>query len=207
MTADSFRYSDEQWQRMEAIVERAGKAVARNKFNAQRAAFENTAGGWKDRRERWSGRTLSDADAFAYARLEQAARELNAVFDQLSATGRLPFPAILVGCDLVWKGLAETRENDERFAAFRKALDHIAKRAAQVTRPERRRPLLARNRFFGELGRVWRVELGLEIKASATSRFVKFVATASEEVCDFPGETPLDTISNVIRKWPRRAAV
>ncbi len=49
MTASLFGYPDEQWRRMEEIVERAGGEVARDKFAGQRRDFEKMAGGWKGR--------------------------------------------------------------------------------------------------------------------------------------------------------------
>jgi hypothetical protein len=196
MTADSFRYSDEQWRRMEAIVERAGKAVARDKFNAQRAAFEKMAGGWKGRIPKWNGRNFGHDDTDLYKHVEEAARELK------DALTNLNFPAIFIGNELVWKSLADTRENEERFTSFCKALDHVNAKAAFMSKSGRRRQVrLARDRFFLDLRRVWTVDLDLDIKATATSRFVSFVKAASEEV--HPSYVTADMISKVIRNWPR----
>ena len=208
---------------MEAIVERAGGDGARDKFNAQRAGFEKTVGGWKERLEHWNGRALSAADADAYERVGRRARDLNAVLGELAEAAtndRLPFPAILAGHDLVWKGpaetilvghdlvlkgLAEVNENQERFAKFREALEHVAKRAERVTRPEPKQALLARNRFFQDLGHVWGDELGLRVTTGVEALFVRFVEAASEGVYRFRKvETARDAIVNSMRSWPRR---
>ena len=104
--AEQFIYGDEQWMRMRAIVDRAGGDVARDKFDAQRTIFEKMAEGWRDRHKQWSGRTLSAADADAYRRAGRLTRKLAAVLDELSESvgnDRLPFPAILVGNDLIWE--------------------------------------------------------------------------------------------------------
>lgn len=221
--AEPFAYSDEQWLRMEAIVQRAGGDAARDKFNAQRAVFETMAGGWKVRHGHWSGRGLSAADADAYKRIGRAACELIAVFDQLAEAAtndRLPFPAILAGHDLVWKGPgetnligrdlvrkgpAETKRNRKRFAKFCQALEHVAKRADEVTEPKPKRALLARDMFFVDLGRVWRDELGLRITTGVQALFVRFVEAASQGVYRFRKvETARDAIVNSMRTWPRR---
>jgi hypothetical protein len=218
-----FHYSAPQWQALEEIVERAGGNAARGKFNAQRAGFEKTVGGWKERLEHWNGRALSVADADAYKRLGRRARELNAVFGELAEAAtndRLPFPAILTGHDLVWKGpaetnlighdlewkgLAETNENQERFAKFREALEHVAKRADEVTEPKPKQALLARNTFFQDLGHVWGDELGLRVTTGVEALFVRFVEAASEGVYrSRKVETARDAIVNSMRSWPRR---
>jgi hypothetical protein len=198
MTANLFRYPNEQWRRMEDIVQRAGGAGARTKFNAERASFEKMAGAWKGRIQRWDGRTLGYDYAGAYRRVEQAASELGAALRELN------FPAIFIGCDLTWKPLAETQENEERLRHFLNAVEHVHARAAQMAEPKRKQIHLVRDRFFGELGRVWRVELGLPISASAASRFAQYVEVASEGVCKLPDKKARVTISGVIRKWPRR---
>lgn len=198
MTANLFRYPDERWRRMEEIVQRAGGDVARDRFNTQRATVEKMAGGWKDRIETWNGYNFGQADAPTYQRIERAAHELNA------ALAELGFPALFIRNDLVWKHLAETHENQARFANFGQAIEHVAAYAERMAAPRRKQARLPRDMFIADLGRVWRVELGLRISASAASRFAKFVEAASEGVCELPDKKPRVTISGVIRKWPRR---
>ena len=105
-------------------------------------------------------------------------------------------------------GIERSRENEwkrERFANFRKALEHVAKRAAWVTRPEKKQALLARDRFFKDLGRVWGGELDLRITTGVEALFVRFVETASEGVYRFRNvETARDAIVNSMRSWTRR---
>ena len=201
MNAHSFRYSDEQWRRLEAIVERAGGVVARDKFNAQRDAFEKMVSGWQGRIARWDGHTWGQDQTGKYKRIERAAGELNA------ALADLGIPAIFVGHELVWKGLAETGENDrQRYSCFCAALEHIRARAERMAAPKRKRSVYARNRFFVDLWRVWRGELDLRVSPSALSPIVEFIATAAEGVLP-EKHRALDTISNVIRKGPRRAGL
>jgi hypothetical protein len=206
MTAGPFRYSDAQWRKLEGIVARAGRADAWQKFNAQRPDFERMVGGWKVRIANWNGYTWGTADTSKYKRVEQAAGELKA------ALADLTFPPVFAGNDVLWKRLdgteenweAETKENPRRFDAFNEALDHIRLRAALMASPRQKQARYARDRFFGDLGRVWRVELGLPIKASGTSRFVSFVEAASEGVCSLSVTATRNMISSVVRKWPRR---
>ncbi len=219
--ADPFVYSDEQWARMREIVGRAGGDAARNKLDEQRAIFEKIAEGWRDRHKQWNGRTLSAADADAYRRAGRLTRKLAAVLDELSeAVGndRLPFPAILVGNDLIWespretsstghalarKGAEETKRNRTRFANFRGALQHVAERAEWVTSLETKKPLLARHTYFADLGRVWR-ELGLNVTTGTEARFVQFAEAASEGVYPFKDpENARQTIVNSMKNWPR----
>lgn len=206
---EPFVYSDEQWARMETIVSRAGGDAARDKLNAQRASFERTAAGWKERHRRWNGHALSPADVVAYKRVGRLARELIGVFDELSeaeTNNRLLFPAILASHDLIWEGLAEPRENRARFANFRGALDHTARRAEQITKSLPKRSLLAsRHIYFADLGRVWRADLGLKITTGTKALFVQFVEAASKGVYQFSNvETAADAIVNSMKSWPRR---
>jgi hypothetical protein len=193
-------YSDEQWQRLEAIVERAGGVAARAKFNAQRDAFEKMVSGWQGKIANWDGHTWGHDETGKYKRIERAAGELNA------ALAELGLPAIFVGHELVWKGLAETHENQRRYSDFCAALEHIRSRAELRAAPKRRRSGYARDRFFVDLWRVWRGELGLAVSSSALSPVVEFIATAAEGIVPEKYRTS-DMISNVIRKGPRLAGL
>jgi hypothetical protein len=210
--APSFSYSDEQWRQLEKIVEGAGGAVALDKFNARRAAFENMAGKWKDRISKWNGRNFGHDQTDLYKGVEESARELSA------ALAKLNFPAFFIGNDLVWKASDFTKENSlavseaeskanwQRYGAFCKALEHVAARAARMATPKRRQTRLARDRFFRALGERWRVELDLRITASTKSPFVSFIEAASKGVYQFGKDhTARDEILNVIRSWPRRS--
>jgi hypothetical protein len=210
MTANPFRYPDDQWERLEAIVQGAGGDDARDKFTEKRDHFERMVGGWKVRLDNWNGYTWGADESGKYKRVELAASELKAALDDLK------FPAIFAGDDLLWKPLdgteenwkAEKDENPKRFEAFRKALDGIRMRTALMAAPRRKRKMYARDRFFIDLWRVWRAELDLAVSSSHFSSVVEFVATAAEGVYVFQNEeTALETISNVIRKGPRRAAL
>lgn len=203
--AEPFAYSEEQWAGVEAIVSRAGGSDARNKLNAQRASLERMAAGWKERHKRRNGPA---AEAAAYERVGRLARKLIGAFDKLSKTAtddRLPFPAVLTGCGLVWESLAEPNENQARFANFLDALDHVARRAERVARLRPGRRLLSRDIYFADLGRVWRADLDLRIATGTKALFVQFVEAASKGVYQFPNdETAADTIVNSMRSWPRR---
>lgn len=202
-TLVQFHYSDARWRALEEIVERAGGVAARDRFRTQRNAFEKMLTGWKWRLEHWNGRTFARDDIATYKRIEKAARDLNAGLAELG------FPAIFTGSDIVWKNLATTDDNPDenkvRFAGFTAALDHIAARAAMMASEQRRKRTLMRDRFFGDLGEFWRVELGLRITASIKSPFVRFVEDASSEgVYQFGNDdTARDVILNVVRSWPR----
>ncbi len=152
---------------------------------------------------RWPGAGRDGSgrdDSASFKRIERAARELDAALEELG------FPALFIGIDLIWERLADTEENEESFARFRQALDHLATRAAERARPLRREVNLARDLFFLKLCQVWS-ELGLKVSTSATSRFVKFVEIASEGVCKLPDKNAGATISGVIRKWQSRPIV
>ncbi len=225
--ARHFRYSDQQWEQLKDIVKGAGGVVARDKFNALRSDFEKMIKGWNDRILKWNGRNFGHDETHLYRRIEHAARELKAALADLN------FPAIFVGNELVWKGLAEmplaeamalssvpahladavafggkafsdTRENEERFATFCKALEHVAGRAAHMAKPQRKQDRLMRDRFFVALWQVWVGELGLPVSSKThLSPLVAFIEAAAEGVDVFPKEdTAAYTISNVIRKWP-----
>ncbi len=63
-----------------------------------------------------------------------------------------------------------------------------------------------RDRFFGALGRVWRVELGLAISSSVKSHFVAFIEAASDGIDEAQTRSATrNAIAEVVRKWPRRA--
>jgi hypothetical protein len=193
-----FKYPDEQWRRLERIVESAGGAIARDKFNAQRDAVEKMAGGWQERILQWDGFTWGDHDDDeTYQSIESSAGELHA------ALVKLGFPALFSGNDLVWEHLGETEENRQRYDAFLMALGHLRARAALMAKPRRKQARLARDRFFVDLWRVWSGELRLRRGSSTTSRMVQFIKVASEGVCDPRDEPTLAMISNTIRKWPR----
>ncbi len=203
MTARSFRYTGEQWRRLEAIVERAGGAdgaVARNKFNERHAAFEKMVGGWKVRIANWNGYTWGGEDTDTYERIARASRELN------SALAELHFPPIFVGHPLVWKAWADTRENWKRFDDFRQAIEHVGARAAQMATPMPKRILYARDLFFLDLWGWWRDKLGLQVSSNHLSPVVEFIETATEGFDVFQNkETASYTISNVIRKMTKKA--
>lgn len=198
--ADPFAYSDEQWVRMEAIVQSAGGAIARDKFNAQRDVFEKMVSGWQERLANWDGHTWGHDETSKYQRIERAAGELNA------ALADLGFPATFTGDGLIWKSLAETNENQRRYSDFCAALEHICARAKLMAAPKRKRSLYARDRFFVDLWRVWRGGLDLAVSSDALSSIVEFIATAAEDIVPEENKT-LDMISNVIRKGPRRAGL
>jgi hypothetical protein len=200
MNANSFKYSDEQWRRLQAIVQSAGGAIARDKLHAQRDVFEKMVSGWQERLANWDGHTWGHDETSKYHRIERAAGELNA------ALADLGFPAIFTGDGLIWKRLAETNENQRRYSEFCAALEHIRARAKLMAAPKRKRILHARDRFFVDLWRVWRGELDLAVSSDALSPVVDFIATAAEGIVPEENRT-LDMISNVIRKGPRRAGL
>jgi hypothetical protein len=202
MNGPAFTYSDARWARMGEIVERAGGATARDKFNAQRAVFEKMVAGWRQRLANWNGYTWGPDDTGKYERIERAAGELNA------ALADLGFPAIFVGHGLVWKGLAETHENEQRYSDLCAALEHIRARAAKLkaAKPTRKRIRYARDRLFVDLWRVWRGDLDLVVSPDSLSPVVEFIATAAEGIVPEENRT-LDMISNVIRKGPRHAGL
>jgi hypothetical protein len=189
-------YSPEQWRKLEAIVERAGGTGARDQFNdrLRRSLFESMARGWKNRMDKWNGHNFGRDEAALHRHVEETARALK---DALKA---LHFPA-----HLIWKADADVREN-ERYAHFLATIEQVESRAGARASPRRKHARFARDRFIRDVGEAWR-ELGLRISNSPTSRFVKFVEIASEGVCDFPYDAARGTISNVVRKWPRRALV
>jgi hypothetical protein len=113
---------------------------------------------------------------------------------------------IFLGHDLVWKALAETGENQRRYAEFCAALEHIRARAKLMAARKRKRTSYARNRLFVDVWRVWRGELGLAVSSSALSPVVEFIATAAEGIVPKKYRT-LDIISNLIRKGPSRAGL
>lgn len=202
MNGPAFTYSDARWARMGEIVERAGGATARDKFNAQRAVFEKMVAGWQQQLTDWNGCTWGHDETGKYERIEHAAGELNA------ALADLGFPAIFVGHGLVWKGLAETHENEQRYSDFCAALEHIRARAAKLkaAKPTRKRIRYARDRLFVDLWRVWRGDLDLVVSPDALSPVVEFIATAAKGIVPEDNRT-LDIISNVIRKGPRLAGL
>jgi hypothetical protein len=100
MNVASFRYDDETWLKLEAIVSRAGGDAAKEKFAAKRTNFERQASGWKARIAAWDGRTLGRDDTVKYERIERAALEL------VETLGDLNFPVLFSGNDLVWFLLA-----------------------------------------------------------------------------------------------------
>ncbi len=198
--ADPFAYDREQWARLEAIVQSAGGAIARDKFNAQRDVFEKMVSGWQEQLANWDGHTWGHDETSKYQRIERAAGELNA------ALADLGFPAIFTGDGLIWKSLAETNENQRRCSEFCAALEHIRARAKLVAARKRKRTSYARNRLFVDVWRVWRGELGLAVSSSALSPVVEFIATAAEGIVPKKYRT-LDIISNLIRKGPDRAGL
>lgn len=208
MNASPFRYNDARWRRLEEIVERAGGADTRDKFNAERLAFESLVRGWQSRMGKWNGFAFGkDKDGDRFEAVEKAARELKAALDDLN------FPTVFADNDLVWKRLdgteenwkAEKERNWQRYRKFLDALNHIRMRSSALkTKPRRKQARLARDKFFRDLGHVWRVELGLRITASVKSPFVAFVEAASKGVYRFGNDdTARDEILNVVRSWPR----
>ena len=191
-----FAYSDKQWRRLEEIVESAGGAVARDKFKAQRAAFEKVVGGWRERLPLWNGFTFGRAflwggrtDDETYKRIESAACELHAALVELG------FPSRFAGNLLSWVDLPATQE------AFLTTLEHIRAKAAMKTKRGRKRSFYARERFLIDLASEWR-GLGLEITMGDFSPFVAFAALASEGVVNFRDENAARTaILHTIWKW------
>jgi hypothetical protein len=211
--AEPFRYSDEQWARMQAIVERAGGDAARDKFDAQRVAFESIAHGWKRQMGKWNGFVFRDDkhgdNSDRFERIATAARELKAGLEEFAS------PAFFWGHDLLWKRLdgtetdweAEKDENWQRYRKFLGALSHLQMRGAELAaqgKPLRKRVRFARNLFIGHLGEYWRTQLGLHITASVKSPFVRFVEAAAEGVYKFKSpDAARDKILNVVRGWGR----
>lgn len=194
MTVDLFKYDDDQWLKLEAIVSRAGGDTAREKFARGRANFEKQVGGWKIRIAAWDGQKWGPDDTYKYKRIELAASEFIAALDDLN------FPAIFSGDDLVWKFLGELNENLERFSKFRDALNHIGSRARKLAAPRRKRKNYARDRFFAALMQKWRIDLALHIGVNAEASLIReFIECASVGVL---GEIPTKSaISDVIRRW------
>jgi hypothetical protein len=204
-TAVSFHYDDAQWRQLEEIVQRAGGA--REKFKAQRTAFEKMVHGQKRLIGKWNGRTFGENNFSALmAGAGVAARDLK------EALTGLNFPVIFGGNDLLWRRLdgtednlpAETEENWRRYRSFCNALEHVRARAAEhKTTPVRYHENGARDMFFAALSKVWRDDIGLPIRASAESYFAQFIEKACQGVCDLPHATAPQTISGVIRKWQK----
>jgi hypothetical protein len=207
MSVVSFRYDDEAWLKLEAIISRAGGDAAKEKFTAGRASFEKQAGGWKMRIAGRDGRTWGRDDTGKYERIERAALELVEALDDLN------FPAIFSGNDLVWVSPCEPslrddesfgryqKENHERFSRFREALGHVRLRAKRMAAKNPKRKNQARDYFFAELTRVWRDDLGLNVGVSANSLLVAFIEIAASSMCGLREATAKDAISNAIRKW------
>ena len=198
---------------MQAIVEHAGGDAARDKFDAQREAFERMASGWKRQMGKWNGFVFCDDKDGDYSdqfeRIATAARELKAALEEFAS------PAFFWGHDLLWKRLdgtetdweAEKEENWQRYRKFLGALGHLQMRGADLAaqgKPLRKRVRFARNRFIGDLGERWRTQLGLRITASVKSPFVRFVEVAAEGIYEFESpDTARDKILNVVRGWGR----
>jgi hypothetical protein len=208
MNVVSFRYDDETWRKLEAIVWRAGGDTAKKKLASGRANFERQAGRWKARIAAWDGCTLGRDDTGKYERIEGAALELIAALDDLN------FPALFSGNDLVWALPGDSwkddesfdqyqKENCKRFSKFHEALGHVHLRAKKMAAKNPKRKNLARDYFFVELLPVWRDDLGLKVGVSANSRLVAFIEIAASSVCGL-GARAKNTVSNSIREWKLR---
>ena len=128
-----------------------------------------------------------------YKNIEQAARTLK---DGLE---RLNFPAIFTGNELTWRALADTAENEARFAQFLEAIDHIEARAASMAKSPRAQMNRARDLFFLELRRRW-IELGFKPATSKETLLVKFIAACCNGVCDPKAQPTLEMISKLLSK-------
>jgi hypothetical protein len=211
MTNGLFKYPDEQWRRMEEVVERAGGPVTKEKFNARRATFEEEAAVWRQRIADWNGYTWAPDRPTKYRRVKKAAVELKAAFDDLNLHDVLwKTPEPLSEAAIIKK--VQRAANLKRYDEFREALDQISRLAAIMEdmsiravvdpsgkNPPRKQKRVPRNWFICGLGLFWRDELRLRVSPSPRSRFAQFAEIASESVC----ACPRDTIANVIRKRSR----
>jgi hypothetical protein len=203
-----FAYPNEQWARIADIVESAGGPAARDKLDAIRLNFTRDMARWPKRFKSSTGRKFCAADVAAYTRVAFHARGLLAIFDDMifneafgcATDDQLPFPVFFTDHDSVWKrptetalagldlvrlGRVQARVNRARFAKFLNAIDHVARRAETVTKPDRKQALRARNVYFLVLGRVWHDGLGLEIKTGVSTHFAQFVEAVSKGVFAF----------------------
>jgi hypothetical protein len=190
MTANPFRYPDDQWERLEAIVQGAGGDDAREKFTEKRDRFERMVGGWRKRLPLWNGFTFGGHhDDKTYERIASAAGQLHAALVKLGS------PSRFTGNSLAWIDFPASQE------AFLTTLERVRAKAAMMTERGRKRPLYARDRFFVDLASEWR-DLGLEITTGDTSPFVAFAALAGDGVVNFKGKEAARTaILHTIRKW------
>jgi hypothetical protein len=130
----TFKYPDEQWRRMEEVVERAGGAITKETFNARRAAFEEQVAEDRQGIGNWNG--YSWFQPREYTRVEKAAGQLQAALDDMDC------PEIFFGNDLLWKTperLEEPEITDEDWEGperaknldeFRKAVEHLLRKVA-----------------------------------------------------------------------------
>jgi hypothetical protein len=185
----AFRYSDEQWRALEAIVARAGGDEARTKFATGRVGFEKQAGGYRERIATWDGLSYGggNADQKKYERIERAARELAAALDDYGS----------------WIALAN---NADELLHLREGLSRVAPRAGKMAATGRKNQNLMRNRFFLALARSWHSDLGLRIAVSVDSHLVNFIEAAMKGVWEKPikkgvldQESPKDIISKVLQ--------
>jgi hypothetical protein len=132
MTDRSFKYPDEQWRRMEEVVERAGGPAAKEKFTAGRATFEEEVAVWRQRIAHWNGYTWDPGRPPKYRRVKKAAVELKAALDDLNLPDLLwktPEPR---GEATVTKGNLEEADRAKTPHEILRAEEHIRRRVAMM---------------------------------------------------------------------------
>lgn len=182
----AFSYSDEQWRRIEAVVERAGGATALEKLRDRRAIFERIVRGWRYRLPRWNGHAFgADPDHETLERIERAAGELRAGLLGLKT-------------HFAEHVLPTSASKDSLIAT----LDHVHREAATKAKRGRKRASYARDQFVIDLAREWRIELGQKVTLGESSAFVAFAAASSDGVLNSRSEETVRTaIAHALRKW------
>ena len=187
---EPFRFSDEQWSRLEAIVARAKGNLA--DFKGYRHILENgiTSVGL-------FSKPILDGLPSAEARIEAShIRVRNAcaeLRDALSDFSDLESPLPIS---------IEVELGKGSFNAFKEFLFMLEQKTAQPIERSRKRSRLGRDLYWQALATFWQCTLRLKVAIGKPSLTAEFIAVASEGILDTKADVVTnDAIRGVLRKF------